>query len=99
MASILPPASSEWHFSIPPQTIAKENGCRKLPQVGETNTPRLMDAEGECLLYYEIRRNVSQIVRIIAYRDVASALIGQKTAEMVNKMSQNSLLVKHGLRG
>jgi len=29
-----------------------------LPQVAETNTPRLMDAAGECLLYYEFRPNV-----------------------------------------
>jgi hypothetical protein len=31
-----------------------------LPQVAETNTPRLMDAVGECLLYYERRRNLHQ---------------------------------------
>ena len=29
-----------------------------LPQVAETNTPRVMDATGTCLLYYEIRRNI-----------------------------------------
>jgi len=31
-----------------------------LPQVAETKTPRLMDAVGECLLYYERRRNIHQ---------------------------------------
>jgi hypothetical protein len=36
-------------------------GHLKLPQLGENNTPRLVDAVGECLLYYEIRRNVRQL--------------------------------------
>jgi len=31
---------------------------QSLPQVAETNTPRMMDAAGEYLLYYESRRNV-----------------------------------------
>ena len=33
------------------------NGRRKFPQVAETNTPRLMDAAGKCLLYHESSRN------------------------------------------
>ena len=31
------------------------NDLEKLPQVGENNTPRLMDAAEECFLYYEFR--------------------------------------------
>jgi hypothetical protein len=38
--------------------MAKGNGRRKLPQVAETNTPRMMDADGKSLLYYESRPNV-----------------------------------------
>ena len=29
-----------------------------LPQVAETNTPRMMDAAGKCLLYHESRPNL-----------------------------------------
>lgn len=37
-----------------------------LPQVAEMNTPRLMDAAGECFLYYEFRQNV----HLLFYRSI-----------------------------
>jgi hypothetical protein len=33
------------------------SSCPRLPQVAETNTPRLMDVTGECLLYHMICEN------------------------------------------
>ena len=45
-----------------PSNNTKRNGPLKLPQVAETNTPRMMDAAGEHLLYYEFSPNVHRMV-------------------------------------
>lgn len=42
------------------EPTAKRKARQKLPQVGEINTPPLMDTSGKCLLYYESGENAQQ---------------------------------------